>query len=321
LSDIIRPLKDVFLYLGISGFMSVFQAAGCGLGLAAYLHFRDEYRKRRPRASDIPSFVFGGLFIGLWAVTPTWAAFTHAGWLAGLGQTIVLSMIIAFIVRSCRLGVEWKHAGRKAEEQAEEERPLVLDAKKHFFRALPGSILCFYLSAAYIAALLERPFPHMPEDWLESLVHIEFLVIHSLPFLSLITLIRFEHKHWRFFQWYLFVTWYCLYLGFALELREHWDALAAFAAATFSTYLGFMLEEVKLKRIPQVFKRWGVCFAVLVMVCMIMDARDWRAGAGLIPAGALYFAIIGIIELTPLYQTHWRNWMRDHWLKREQPVS
>lgn len=306
-----HPLKEVFLYIGISGFLSVFQAAGCGLGLAAWFHFSDEFKKRKPRRSDLPSLFFGVPFISLFALAPLFMAYEFGGWLGALFQFAVLVMIVAFTCKSWKSGDRPEPLDRKALEEKERSQPVVPDMKKNFLRALPGSLLCFYLSAAYLAAWLGKPFPAMETDWLGALVKIEFLVIHSLPFISLITLIRFQHKQWRFFQWFLFVTWYSLYLGFAMEIRDHWDAIPAFAAATLGTYLGFMLQESKANRVVLVFKRWGICLALLVFVSAVVGARDWSNTEGLIKVGMAYFLLIGAVELTPVYRIHWCRWIHE----------
>jgi len=303
-------MKDIFLHIGVSGFMAVFQAAGGGLCLAAWDYFATEYRKRRPRLSDLPSFVFGIPFIFFFALAPILMAYKFNGWAGAVFQSLVLAMILYLIIRSYRQGVKTEPLDHRAIQEKELSRPVVPDKRKHFLRALPGSLFCFYLSAAYAAAWLGKPLPTMTHDWLVDLMTIELIAIHSLPFISLITLIRFgEHRHWRFFQWFLFITWYSLYIGFAIDVRDSWDAIPTFVAATLSTYLGFMLQESDVNRVVLVFKRWGVCLALFAMTAAAAEARTWHSHHPMVEAGAFYFAAIGAIELTPLYRTHWRRWI------------
>lgn len=301
-------MKEIFFYIGISGFLAVFQAVACGIGLAGYWHWSEQWKHGTLPIKEIAGLVAALIFIGSFAIAPVLVAFEFGGWIAAVFQSLVLVVTFALVWMSHATGDRPSPPSPGPESDTE---PAVQDQRRRFIRALPGSLLCFCFSVAYAAAILGRSFPGMDKDWLADLMRIEMLVIHSLPFVSLITLIRFEHRHWRYFQWFLFVTWYCLYLGFALQIRESVDALLAFAAATFGTYLSFMLQESTQTRLALVFKRWVINLTLYASISIAVGAEKWRSGDAMLKLGLIYFALIGAIELTPIYGIHWRRWLEE----------
>ena len=301
-------MKEIFFYIGISGFLAVFQAAACGIGLLGYWHWRDPWKDERPKAKEFAGLAAALIFIGFFAIAPIIIAFEFGGWLAAVFQSVVLIVTFAFVRMSRATG---DRPAPAAPDPEADTQPTVPNPRRHLARAIPGSLLCFYLAIAYAAEISGQSFPGMDKDWLADLMRIEMPVIHSLPFISLITLIRFQHRHWRYFQWFLFVTWYCLYLGFTLQVREIIDALVAFAAATLGTYLSFMLQQSTENRVVLVFKRWGINLALYALISAAVGAGNWRYDDAMLKLGLIYFALIGSIELTPVYRTHWGRWLQQ----------
>jgi hypothetical protein len=167
------------------------------------------------------------------------------------------------------------------------------------------------VAAGYGAALAGEPVLGTTREGLCHLVRIEFLVIHSFPFLSLITLPRLRWRRWRILQWFLFATWSCLYLAFAVEGEHGWSGLAGFASGALATYLGFLLRLGAGSRVPALVKRWIAGFAFFMAAAALSGSRNWQVSPATLWHGALYFAALGLAEAGGLCDRDWKSaWAR-----------
>ncbi|MCK6459948.1 MAG: hypothetical protein L6Q95_08650, partial [Planctomycetes bacterium] len=178
------------------------------------------------------------------------------------------------------------------------------------WRRIASALPAFAAAALSGAALLGLPFPGTTRGALCHVVAVEFLVIHSFPFLSMITLPRVRTRRWRAYQWFLFATWSCLYLGFAGEGRHGWSGILDFASGAIATYLGFLLRWGSGNRVAALVKRWAASFLFFVVAAVLTGARDFGDSDATLLHGALYFAALGLAEACGLHDLDWRNALR-----------
>ena len=112
-------------------------------------------------------------------------------------------------------------------------------------------------------------------------------------------------RRWRIFQWFLFVTWMCLYLAFAVADENGLAGVAAFLAATGGTYLGFLLRWKTARRVAALAGRWLVSFILFMLAAGIAGSEDWRYSPALLVHGLIYFAAVGVMEASGLYERDW----------------
>jgi hypothetical protein len=301
-------LEKIFMTVGVAGFLALFQAPGAGFLRGAWSLFVEFRRKGQP------GLLIGGIFIGLfgsvWSLFPIFVAAGISGWTGGIAQTIILGCLLWIVFKPIR-----EPAGRAEEATRPPEPPIEplpaapeppKEAGSRRKRLLPA-VTTLLIALAYLLALQDVWLPGVTGEWLSLLVKVEFLVIHSFPFLALITLPRLKWRRWRIFQWFLFVTWMCLYMGFAVADESGLAGIAAFLVATAGTYLGFLLRWSDVRRIAQLALRWLTSFILFMAAAGIAGTKDWRLSPEVLLQGLLYFTALGLLELSGLYD---RDWLR-----------
>jgi len=305
-------LERIFTTIGVAGFLAVFQAIGAGFIRGAWSLVGEAWRESR-RGQLVGGFGIS-LFGAAWSLFPLIIAAEISGWTGFLAQLVILGVLLGIFFRPLPEEEGEKKAARSTRPPASVKslRRLVtveqppLGPEPLWRRVLPA-LSAFLLALAYLSARLDLSLPGLSREWLSLLVKVEFLVIHSFPFLALITLPRLKWRRWRVFQWFLFVTWMCLYLAFAVADENGLAGSAACLAATAGTYLGFMLRWKDARRVAALAVRWLVSFLLFMLAAGIAGSEDWRYSPALLLHGLIYFTAVGVLEASGLYE---RDWLR-----------
>ncbi|MBI4350185.1 MAG: hypothetical protein HY550_01995 [Elusimicrobia bacterium] len=136
------------------------------------------------------------------------------------------------------------------------------------------------------------------------LMEIQFIVIHSFPFMVILVsgIERGGPKKAVF--WGLFF----IYALFAWQ-SDGAAGIAQFAALTFATYYGASLRDGwKEQKFPLVVRWAGSLLAFMVLAKaagMSTDVNYWSEEARAPLFGALYFAALGCLELSGVYNRDW----------------
>ena len=162
---------------------------------------------------------------------------------------------------------------------------------------------CYGLASRSIAGAIADP------RYLAQLMQVEFLVIHSFPFICLIALQRPRSWRGKGVQGYLFTALLSLYMLAAG--KESVAGVLIFLSATLVTYLGFLLRLRDPGAAVNLLKRWGVSFAFFILWCMILgmesEVSQWRPGDKLFGFGFLYFLSLALAEFTGIYDRSFRK--------------
>ena len=158
----------------------------------------------------------------------------------------------------------------------------------------------FFLAAMFASVMFKFKFIITTENWLSLVMKIQFLVIHSFPFVFFLTIRKAGTKKGRIVQWYLFGYFLSLYV-YAASM-EGLAGLVAFFSCTFATYMGFLLQLTKEQAMIQSFARWFISLFVFMIFAAIAgvpeSVNSWHNYDETIKFGFLYFAAQGIIELS-----------------------
>lgn len=293
--------------VGVLGFVSVFQAIGVAAARAVLTAARRALRGGT-LAKEAVGFVLGLVFSLFFVGVPLAMAAEFAGWPGLVAQIAILGTLVGFVFTP--------HPPERAVAVAEAPRgwlnrivarPPAPQTPPGPWRRLLSAAPALAVAAGCAAAAFGHPLLGMTRDGLCHLVKIEFLVIHSFPFLSLITLPRLGWRRWRIFQWFLFATWSCLYLAFAMEGEHALSGLIGFASGAIVTYLGFLLRLGAGNRISNLVKRWGVSFALFMAAAMLAGSRNPRVSETTLWHGAIYFVALGLAEASGLYDLDWKR--------------
>lgn len=170
--------------------------------------------------------------------------------------------------------------------------------------AFPNLLLAgFYALAAFWRITLSP----MDRHWLGTLMGIEFLVIHSFPFMMFIGSSDPPDEKGRKCRMVAFWGLFVIYFLFAAKLGGL-SAVVAFAGLTVTTYLGYMLRRTAPDAVAQLAARWAMSFLAF-MICaaaagMPEDVDDWPDHGRVLYFGLMYFLALGVLEATGFYQ--WR---------------
>ncbi len=310
-------LEKILTSIGGLGFISVFQLIGVWGLYAVWTGAKKSLNGQR-FVKDLAGFI-GGTFFSLWfTILPLFMIYEMGGLPLMTIQMIILGILITFVATPHPKQASKEEGSKQAEpENKGIKKSLIklgnIDAAlletsagtAYWSRMIPA-LTCFGLAVCYIAALLGSPVGGMTKEWLSLLVKVQFLVIHSFPFLALITLPRLEMLRWRIFQWFLFCTWFCLYLAFAVADEHGIGGIIAFMSGTLATYLGFILRTSDEKQIFMLGKRWITSFVVFILSAILFDSGNWQVSNKILYHGTVYFIVLGILELTGVYEMDWK---------------
>lgn len=138
------------------------------------------------------------------------------------------------------------------------------------------------------------------QKWLARLYAIEFLAIHSYPFMMAVLIWRPSSDKVRGLRLFFAGT-----LGLLYVLAAHsigaWPGVVALLSLMGGTYFGFLLKGVHRSLLPELIIR-GIVNLVLFMACAIVfdlpeDVEEWVDQAETILAGFTYFLLLTMLEV------------------------
>ena len=128
-------------------------------------------------------------------------------------------------------------------------------------------------------------------------------MIHSFPFIFLLTLRKAVTLKGRISQWYFFGFLISLYVFAASQ--EGMLGLTAFLSSVFATYLGFILHVGQENAMIQSFSRWIISFVFFVVFSGISklpeSVQSWHLYDETFKFGFLFFTALGVVEFSGLY--------------------
>ena len=190
-----------------------------------------------------------------------------------------------------------------------DERPLTFGRRllqnRNIAAALPNLLFALmYALNIYGKVTVLGLTPRM----LKLMMELEFLVIHSFPFLVLFAILPGNtEKQRKFFRWGFWGL-LCLYVLAAGDIGGIWGVIV-FAGLTFSTYLGFFFRMYTEPAMIELAARWAVNFAVFIAGAALFDlpenVDDWVSEHRTIYFGTAYFLVLGCLEWSGAYQAAW----------------
>ncbi len=150
------------------------------------------------------------------------------------------------------------------------------------------------------------PLLGMDAYWLVSIVQIEWLAIHSFPFIMMVVSQRPSLPQWQGLRGLVFAVLLLFYLLAAHSIAG-WPGVGLFFSLTAVTYLGFFVNlDEKIRKLPELGLRWLSNVVLLVFLGVWFElpsnVDNWSIGDGLLPLGGLYFLGLAGLELSGLYQ-------------------
>ena len=185
--------------------------------------------------------------------------------------------------------------------------------KSRSVRALEQLPLCaalasfLFTSAAYgWFYKTGRPLLGMDAHWLVAIVRVEFLAIHSFPFVMMVALRRPLLPQYQGLRVLLLGLLFLMYFAFAHSVTG-WQGVFLFTSLTSVTYLGFFVNlDEGIRKFPELGLRWLCNYVLLVFLAawfqLPSEAASWTVGDGILPLGGLYFLALAGLELSGLYQ-------------------
>lgn len=173
-----------------------------------------------------------------------------------------------------------------------------LDLARRVAAALPlsGIAFCYFVVRDTGEAVLG-----MDAAWLRDLVWIEFLAMHSFPFVAVFAVPRPRAEEWRVLQWAgagLLVWFY----AWNVERDAGWDGVLAFAGLAGLTYLGFLLRWSEAGALVAVVVRGLVLLFGWLVLIAALDVDPAGRHGPVLTLGAWYFALAAAMELSGFYQ-------------------
>ena len=141
-----------------------------------------------------------------------------------------------------------------------------------------------------------------------GLMQIEFLVIHSFPFITIVALLRPSTPRGRVLQRIAFFGLLGLYL-LGASTAGGWRGVLIFAALTLATYAGFLLYWTRGAQILRLGFRWLVSFILFLILAGITrmpeSVNEWNQASEVCRFGFFYFLALGLLEGVGVYQARW----------------
>ena len=174
-------------------------------------------------------------------------------------------------------------------------------------KSIVAGLPLFLLSlTAFVVVVTGQSYLGISRLWLAQMLKIEFLVIHSFPFITLIALAKPQTRNKKIIQWVGFSGLMCLYIGGVCAVGG-WQGLVLFVSLTISTYLGFMLQLYERNTKVILCVRWAVNTTVFLACAMIFrlpsTVNDWHLASTAPSCGLVYFVIITLVEFSGFYMS------------------
>ncbi len=106
---------------------------------------------------------------------------------------------------------------------------------------------------------------------------------------------------------------FCFFYLAAAYRTLHWSGVIEIGAMIFTAYSGLLWSaDAKRKaRIAEIGARWFPGFRVFLLVINRLrlpgDVADWFLSADALLTGAIYFAVLGLLELSGVYRLVRKN--------------
>jgi len=174
------------------------------------------------------------------------------------------------------------------------------------WRNLPAASGNLFLSFLFYSAshgdyLLGTSFRH-----LGLVMQIEFLAIHSFPFLVFIAIAKPDSLKKRMGQLFLFFGLLAIYFMFAW-IGGKWIGIFMFIGLSVITYLGLLFKIQSEERYKELGVRWIICLFIFLLTSgiadMPSDVGSWNSSTAVLKFGQIYFLILGLIEIIGFYQS------------------
>ena len=193
-------------------------------------------------------------------------------------------------------------SGSVMEEAPEDPLPKPPSRWTDVNSALPNLVLgsCYALTAFTGVTL-----PFMDRHWLGLMMGIEFLVIHSFPFMMLIGSASSLTGRATTCRQVAFWGLFCIYYAMAASMGGL-AAVVTFASLTVATYLGYLLRRTSPGAVGQLAMRWGLSVLVFMITAtatgMPEDVEEWFDHTRVLHFGMAYFLSLGLLEISGIYQ-------------------
>ncbi len=151
-----------------------------------------------------------------------------------------------------------------------------------------------------------RPLLGMDARWLVAVVRVEFLAVHSFPFVMLVALRRPRLPQYQGLRVLMLGLLFLMYFALAHSVAG-WQGVFLFASLAAITYLGFLVNlEAGIRKFPELGLRWLCNYVLLVFLAtwfqLPSEAASWSIEDGILSVGGLYFLALAGLELSGLYQ-------------------
>jgi hypothetical protein len=179
---------------------------------------------------------------------------------------------------------------------------------KNYWKGITSSVPNLFISLCYILTVLYgTAIMGFTRGQLAKLMQIEFLVIHSFPFMAIVAMGKPKNKSGKIMQWCVF--WGLLSVYIYLAFKMGFASVLIFLGLTLATYLGFLLNLTKPNAFAQLLARWIASFVAFMIfglsTRMPENVSIWHETKAVLYFGMLYFASLGFLELSGLYQSSW----------------
>lgn len=150
---------------------------------------------------------------------------------------------------------------------------------------------------------------HYPSDsatHFGKLMELEFLAIHAGAFLGLLILWAPLKRSRRVLRIVGLLFFCFLYLAGGYSTLR-WSGVIEIGAMIFTSYSGLLwsADPSRKARIGEIGARWFLGFIVFLFVINGLslpgDVGTWHKSADVLLAGAIYFAVLGLLELSGIY--------------------
>lgn len=154
--------------------------------------------------------------------------------------------------------------------------------------------------------------PLFLEKDLCALLQIEFLVLHSFPFLGVCALMKWAGKPKEStngvsekFSFWGFCFWGLLIVYISASFTLGWRGPIFFLVATLATYTGFWLKRLEPFAVLHLGLRWF--FSLMIYMISISTFKlstnvdNWGVEGSTFKAGLMYFLCLGFLEYSGVY--------------------
>lgn len=182
---------------------------------------------------------------------------------------------------------------------------------------IEGALPNLILAALYaLAAFRGTTLPFLDRHSLGSLMGIQFLVIHSFPFMMFFALFAQQAQGrgrscWNGVFWGMFF----IYFLFAADMGGL-PGVVGFASLTVATYLGYLLRRTSSAALVQLAARWAVSFLFFIICSaatrMPENVDSWPDHGRVLYFGFSYFLLLGVLEATGFYQCKALRTITEH---------